>query len=97
MSVVGCRASLGSMMSHIVYGNRLVRVVFVSTLVKTGRVRVEFFQPVRVTGRVSVDVFFVTLNPNPILTQLVDTICQAYYQSFIECLMGQVEATIGIL
>ena len=42
--------------------------MFVSTCVRTGRVRVEFFQPVRVTGRVSVGVFFVTLNPNPTLT-----------------------------
>ena len=35
-----------------VTGNKLMCVMFVSTLVRAGRVRVEFFQPVRVMGRV---------------------------------------------
>ena len=56
---------LGFVMSHIAYENELVRVGFVLTRVKMGRVRVEFFQPVRVVGRVNVDIFFVTLNLNP--------------------------------
>ena len=38
-------------------GLGLMRVVFVSTRVKADRVRVEFFQLVRVMGRVSVRVF----------------------------------------
>ena len=64
MSVAGCRISLGSVVLQVVYGNGLLRVVFVSISVRTGRVRVEFFQPVCVTGHVSVGVFFATLNPN---------------------------------
>ena len=44
-------------MSHVVYKNELVRVVFVSTRVRMSRVRVEFFQLVRVRGRVSVGYF----------------------------------------
>ena len=68
MSVADCRVSLGSVMSQVVYRNKLVQVMFVSTCVRTGRVRVEFFQPIRVTGRVSVGVFFATLDPNPTLT-----------------------------
>ena len=62
-------------MSHVVYGNELVRVGLVSTHVRTGWVRVEFFEPVCVTGRTSVGIFFVTLNPNPTRIQPVDTIC----------------------
>ena len=68
MSVAGCWVSLGSVVSQVVYGNDLVQVVFMSTSFMTSRVRVEFFQPVRVTGWVSVSIFFATLNPNPILT-----------------------------
>ena len=44
-------------MSQVIYGNELVWVVFVSTRVRTGRVRVLFSQPIRVMGRVSVDIF----------------------------------------
>ena len=76
-SVPGYRVNLGSVASKVVYENGLVRVMFASTHVMTGRVRVEFFQLVRITGRVSVGVFFATLNPNPTLTRLVDTICHA--------------------
>ena len=43
-------------------------VVLVSTHVRAGRVRVGFFQLVRVTGRVSVRVFFTILTLNPTLT-----------------------------
>ena len=58
VSVANCRVSLGSIVSQVIYGNGLVRLVFMSTRVRTGRVRVEFFQPVRVMGRVSVGIFF---------------------------------------
>ena len=34
--------------SYVVYGNELVLVMFVSTRVRMDRVRVEFFQPVRI-------------------------------------------------
>ena len=84
MSVTGWRVNcklrviLGLVVSHVVYGNELARVGLVSTRVSTGRVRVEFFQPVRVTGRVSVGIFFTILNPNPARTRLVDTICHPY-------------------
>ena len=66
--MAGCQISLGSVVLQVVYGNGLVRVVFVSACVRMGHVRVEFFQSVRVTSRVSVNVFFTTLNPNPTLT-----------------------------
>ena len=75
--MAGYWVSLGSVVSQVVYGNGLVRVIFVSTRVKTGRVMVEFFQPVYVTGRVSVGIFFATLNPNLTLTRPVDMIYQA--------------------
>ena len=75
MSVAGCRVNLGSVVSQAIYGNMLVRVVFVLTRVRTSLVRVEFFQPIRVMGHVSVGVFFTTLNPNPTLTRSIDTIC----------------------
>ena len=53
------------------------QVVFVSTRVRVGRVKVGFFQPIRVTGRVSVRLFFTILTLNPTLTRPADTICQA--------------------
>ena len=56
------RVSLGLVVSQVVYGNRLVWVVFVSTHVRTGCVRVMFSQLIRVIGRVSVGIFFTTLN-----------------------------------
>ena len=74
---MGCQVSSESVVSQVVYGNGLVQVVFVSTRVRTGRVRVEFFQPDRVTGDASVGIFFATLNPNPTLRRPVDTISQA--------------------
>ena len=69
---------LGLVLSNVVYWNELVRVGLVSTRVKTGRIRVEFFQPVSVTGQISVGIFFATLNPNPTRTRPVDTICHPY-------------------
>ena len=59
------RVILELVVSHVVYGNGLVRVGLVLTCVRTGRVRVEFFQPIRVAGLVSVGIFFTTLNPQP--------------------------------
>ena len=61
-------------MSQVVYRNELVQVVFVLTRITIGHIRIQFYQPVRVTGRASVGAFFVTLNPNPILTRPVNTI-----------------------
>ena len=77
-SMAGCQVILGLFMSHVVYGNGLVQVMFVSTRIRTGCVRVEFFQPICVIGHVSVNVFFATLNPNLTLIWSVDMICQAY-------------------
>ena len=73
-----CRVSGRSVVSQVVYGNRLVQVVFVSTIIRTGRVMIELFQPVCVTGRVNIDIFFITLNSNLTLTRSVDTICHDY-------------------
>ena len=69
------RVILGLVMQHVVYENRLVRVRLVSTRVRTGQVRVEFFQPVRVVSRVNVNIFFTILNSNLTRTRPVDTIC----------------------
>ena len=71
----GLQVSLGLVMSNVAYGNGLVRVVFMSTRVRTGHVSVEFFQLFHVTGRVNVSVFFATLNPNPTLTRPINMIC----------------------
>ena len=74
--LVSCElwVSLGLVVSQVIYENGLVRVIFVSTRVRTGHVRVEFFQLIRVAGRVSIGVFFITLNPNSTLTQPINTI-----------------------
>ena len=69
------RVILRLVVSHVIYENMLAWVGLVLTRVKTGRVRVEFFQPVRVAGQVSVGIFFATLNSNPTRTRPVDTIC----------------------
>ena len=69
------RVILGLIVSYVVYGNGLVRVGLMSTRVRTSRVSIEFFQPVRVTGWVSVGIFFVILDPNPTQTRPVDMIC----------------------
>ena len=79
VSKTGCglKAGCGSKTGYVSiadYGQ--FQVVFLSTCVRAGRVRVEFFQPVRVTCRVSVRVFFTILTLNPTLTRPVDTICQ---------------------
>ena len=58
----GLRVNLGLVVSHVVYGNELVQVVFVLTR-STGYIRVEFFQLVRVAGRVSVSIYFCNFEP----------------------------------
>ena len=50
---------------------------------------VEFFQPIRVGGQVSVGIFFTTLNPNPTLTQPINTIFHPYIYIYTQKKSGK--------